>query len=316
MKNIAVIGVGALGKRHLQSLLELGNMYHLFGIEADRNTLKELESVFAGKVTFYNAIECLPAELEACVIATGSNVRRAVFEKLIDVADVKNILFEKVLFQRNSDYYWVQKKLQEKEINAYVNCVRREWDSYKWLKNEIKDMKSFVYTVTGGEWGLCCNGIHMIDLMLYLAGEEEYTVDKSSIFPEIIESKRKGFYELYGTLAGKSGKCNFFQISCLKGSESPSLILIGSDICNIVIDEGKQIAYISKQNNGWEWDKKEFLVPYQSQLTTKEIKAIINGDSNLPDYETAMKVHLKYIDVLQQNFIANGWEEKELCPIT
>lgn len=316
MKNIAVIGIGALGKRHLQSLLDLKNEYNLFGVEAEQNALVKLETEFGGKVTLYSALECLPTEIEACVIATGANNRRAVFEKLISIADVKNILFEKVLFQRKEDFYWVEKKLKEKKINAYVNCVRREWDSYKWIKEEVKDMKSFVFAVTGGEWGLCCNGIHMIDLMLYLANEVEYTLDRSLISSEIVESKRKGFYELYGILAGKSEKCKSFQISCLRGSDEPSLVLIGSDICNIVIDEGKQIAYISKRKDGWEWEKKEFLVPYQSQLTAREVKAIISGNSSLPDYETSMSVHLKYMDVLQQYFNANGWEEKDLCPIT
>ena len=316
IKNIAVIGVGALGKRHLQSLHDLGKEYNLFAVEVDQSTLQKLEKEFGEEVTFYNTISSLPLELEACVIATGSNTRRTVFEELIKISKVKNILFEKVLFQKKDDYYWVEKVLQEKGINAYVNCVRREWDSYKWLKEEMRDMRSFTYTVTGGEWGLCCNGIHMIDLMLYLADEAEYEIDNSSIGPEITPSKRKGFYELYGTLAGKSGKCKFFQISCMRETETPSLVLIESDVCNAMIDEAKQFAYISKPEDGWKWHKREFLVPYQSQLTAKTIRGMIDKNCNLPTYEMSMRSHLIYINALQECFIRNGWGGKSICPIT
>lgn len=54
-----------------------------------------------------------PHEIELVVIATSSNMRRIVFEQLIDHAFVKYILFEKVLFQRKEDYYFVQEKLKE-----------------------------------------------------------------------------------------------------------------------------------------------------------------------------------------------------------
>lgn len=41
MENIAVIGIGALGKRHLQSLMNLKDDYSIYAVEVN----KEPESV-------------------------------------------------------------------------------------------------------------------------------------------------------------------------------------------------------------------------------------------------------------------------------
>ena len=138
MENIAIIGVGALGKRHLQSMVELQNQYQIYAVEINKEIIKILSTEFPN-VNFVKTVEELPNELEAVVIATNSNIRRLLFEQLINHATVKNIIFEKVLFQKEEDYYFVQNKLNELNTSAWVNCARREWNSYKSLKNELNE---------------------------------------------------------------------------------------------------------------------------------------------------------------------------------
>lgn len=229
---------------------------------------------------------------------------------------MKYILFEKVLFQRKREYAETWELLRKNGIKAYVNCVRREWDSYLWVQEELKNSKKITYTVTGGDWGLCCNGIHMIDLLLFLTGEKDFHIDNSKIDKEIVESKRSGFYELHGIIRGKTRKCSSFEISSLKDSSSPSLLLVTSDICNLMIDEENKQVFVSSKKNGWKWEKREFICPYQSQLSAKEARRIFSGECLLTTYDDAMYTHLKYLDSIQSFFIENGWEDDEICPIT
>lgn len=316
MKTIVVIGLGNLGKRHLQSLTDLKDKYEIMGVDNNESIINSLQAGDTSGIKLYDSIEKLPKEIEVCVIATTSSVRYHVYLELVEHSNVKYILFEKVLFQNEEEYYKIHESLKKRNIKAWVNCVRREWDSYKSIKEEMKGLNKFVYTVTGGEWGLCCNGIHLIDLMLFLGGDHDFTFGESFIQKEIVESKRDGFYEMYGTLIGKSNKCEAFQISCQKNVDTPSLILIGSNIKNLMIDEAKNKVFLSGPEDGWLWHERIFQVPYQSELTAKIVMSMINGTCNLPSYDEAIKPHIKYINGLLQYFLQNGWKEKKRCPIT
>ena len=80
--NIVIVGVGALGKRHLQSMLELPVEYRIYAVEVVEETLNNLKKEFDNRVIFCSEISQLPKEIEVVVIATSSNVRRMVFEQM------------------------------------------------------------------------------------------------------------------------------------------------------------------------------------------------------------------------------------------
>ena len=315
MESIAIIGVGALGKRHLQSMVELQDQYQIYAVEINEEIIKVLTAEFPN-VNFIKTVEELPDELEAVVIATNSNIRRLLFEQLINHSTVRNIIFEKVLFQKEEDYHFVQNKLNELNIHAWVNCARREWDSYKSLKNELNEFNDLYISAIGGQWGIGCNAIHILDLIEYLSGSEIENLDISKLENKIVESKRKGFYEFFGTISGVSGKCKNFNITCFDESVLPFRIEITTEKSRYMIDEGNNYLLVSDGESGWQWKRREFKQVYQSQMTGRVIKSIIdNGTCNLSDYESSMKLHLKYILPLIEFFKANGMEEN-LCPIT
>ncbi len=314
--NIAVIGVGTLGMRHLQSLMDISEQYNLYGMDVNTENLKRFEDSFGDTAKLVNSIHDLPDTLDACVIATGANARFKVLKDLLEHSRVDELLLEKILFQKEEEYWEAKQLLNRNKTQVWVNCVRREWAPYKRLKELFKETDSFVYTVNGGEWGLCCNGIHMLDLMMFLADEEDFTINNTLIESIIKESKRKGFYELYGSITGKCGKCRSYQISCTENNTSPSLVMLNADNINVMIDEVKHVMYYAKPDDGWEWHKDIFGVPYQSQLTARIITSMMNNECNLPSFDTSMKSHLKYIRSLQECFLRNGWEDKNICPIT
>lgn len=316
MKNIVLIGVGSLGRYHLQALLELKDEVNIYALEINQETLQKLKEEFPYGVLFVNELIKLPVEIELAIIATCSNVRRKVFEQLIVHSKVENILFEKVLFQKEKDYYFVAKELQDKKIRAWVNCARREWDIYHELKQKMEKCKEVVITAIGGQWGMGCNGIHMLDLIQFLVNGDRCEVSISGLDDRIIESKRKGFYEIFGIISGSCGKCREFQLICLDNTNLPFNIEISTDIFRIRIDELQQKIYISERETNWKWKQRKFELPYQSQLTNRIAKSIMeSGNCRLTDYNTSMQLHLDYILPLI-NFFKKQGMEKDLCPIT
>ena len=315
MNNIAIIGVGALGKRHLQSMVELQEQCHIYAVEINEELINVLSTEFPN-VKFITTVDELPDELDVVVISTNSNIRRLLFEQLINHSNVKNIIFEKVLFQKEEDYYFVQGKLNELGIQAWVNCARREWDSYKLLKDELNECNELHIYAIGSQWGIGCNGIHILDLIEYLSGNEIQTLDMSGLENKIVESKRKGFYEFFGTIKGVSGKCKNFNMTCIDNTILPFLIEITTEKSRYIIDEGNNILLFSDVDSNWQWEQREFKQVYQSQMTGRVIKSIIeNGTCNLSNYQSSMKLHLKFIVPLIAFFNSNGMEG-DICPIT
>lgn len=315
MDNIAIIGVGALGHRHLQSMVDLQDDYNIYAVEINEEIIKVLNSEFP-KVNFITTVEDLPKELEAVVIATNSNVRRLLFEQLINHSNVKNIIFEKVLFQKEEDYYFVRDKLNELEIHAWVNCARREWDSYKLLEEELKAYDEMHISAIGGNWGIGCNAIHILDIIEYLSGNEIEILDISKLENKVVESKRKGYYEFFGTISGTAGRCKNYSVTCIEDSDLPFRIEITTEKSRYMIDEANNYLLISNAQSNWQWEKREFKQVYQSQMTGRVIKSILDdGKCNLSDYASSMKLHLKYILPLIDFFKNNGVEEN-ICPIT
>lgn len=313
--NIAIIGVGALGRRHLQSMIELQKTHNIFAVEVNTDAMKALKTEFP-QVSFTTSVKGLPNEIEAVVIATNSNIRRQVFEELISNRSITNIIFEKVLFQKEGDYYFVQERLRDLGIHAWVNCARREWESYKIFKEEIDLSKEFHLYAVGGKWGIGSSGIHILDLIEYLSGHEIESIQTDKLDQGIEESKRKGFFEFYGTITGKAGKCKNYNITCINDSSLPFRIEITTESKRYMIDEVHNYMLESSDAFQWEWRKKEFKQVYQSQMTGRVIKSIIeNGNCNLSGFDSSMKLHLKLIKSLMPYFKSNGWEE-ESCPIT
>lgn len=317
MISIAVIGTGMLGKRHLQSLVgEFSDNCEIFAVDVNEDALKNIEEEYGGRVKCYKEICLLPQVLDAVIVATNSNVRRQIVEKLLSHANVRNMILEKVLFQKEEDYYDIDELIKTKGVKTWVNCARRSWESYKRIKNMFDADQEMYIDITGGEWSIGCNGIHMLDLVQFFTKCDDCYIDVSQLEHGLAESKRKGFYEFYGTVQGTCGKCRNFHIRCLKNTMIPISIEVVTENRRVIIDESHKIIRSCSSENNWVWEEMDFLVEYQSQLTGKVIKEILTtGSCSLSTYSESMKLHLAFIRPLIGFFNNEGMEGK-LCPIT
>lgn len=319
MYNIVVIGVGALGKRHLSSILNSELPLNVFCFDVNQNALAsyEWEDRYDNKtLKMISSFNELPDKTDFALFAMTANGRREVFDELIKHTRVNNILFEKFLFQREEDYAHVGQKLNELNINAWVNCARRQMDSYQQLKDELLKAREMYITISGGEWGLACNAIHELDLISFLTQDKDLVIDSLDLIPGLFDSKRPGYKEVYGTIYGSCGKCKRYIINCMKDTNVPDFVSIATDVGQYYIVEGKRKLITMRKNDEYELQEEDFNIPYQSQMTQLVMEdVLLRGESRLATYGESAELHIKFLMPLIEYFNKNGMEG-DLCPIT
>lgn len=322
-RQIGIIGTGNLGIRHLQAMALLKESCRITVMDINKEALLRAEAVWRETegadrhdIHFVSEIASMPRELDAVVAATASNVRRSVMEALLAHARVSYLILEKVLFQRLEDYSAMQELLEKKQVRAFVNCPRRMYPVYERIKKKLENAHTMEIMASGSDWRLGCNGIHMLDLIAYLAGMERITVDISGLEPECLPSRRKGFLEIAGTIQGSLGRCRAFSLASYPAEGIPASTVILSDICWYRILEGKRELEFADASTGWEWKKERFEMPYQSRLTNLALEELFSGGScRLTAFEESCRLHLALEEQLIPWFEKRGGE-KGLCPIT
>lgn len=322
MYNIAIIGSGQLGSRHLQGTktanLELSievvdsNIESLKMAEKRYNEIKE--NSYQKCIRFLSSINELSEELDLVIIATSSTPRFSITKELIKKKKVKNILFEKVLFQNEDFFHEVQDLLKYNNIKAWVNCPRRMYDFYNTIKKELRHEDKIIFTVSGGEWGLGCNSIHFIDIISYLTGETEYSLITNGLNKKIYSSKRPGYVEFCGILSGFTMGGDIFSFTSIENASIPTLLSINTKNKKFIIDEINGIICSVTDNK---WNIQKIQVPYQSQLTGKITEDILsNEDIKLTRYDESMKLHLPFISSLLSFYNSITGANTKNCPIT
>ena len=125
MIHCAIIGAGQIGSRHLQALCHLENPTRIDLVDPSNKSLKIAfdryeEAVPPGKhnieLCCHKSLDGLPDTLDLIIIATNSSIRSKVLKEVIRKRCVKNLILEKVLFQKKIDYISVDKLLKKSYI--------------------------------------------------------------------------------------------------------------------------------------------------------------------------------------------------------
>lgn len=322
--NIAIIGSGQLGSRHLQAIAKIDLPVDIQIIDPSREALKIAKERFeqissnpnVKRISFYNTLDDLYSEIDFCIVATNSDVRAIVTEELLLKKTVKYLILEKVLFQNEGAYETIGKLIEKNNVKTWVNCPRRMWPVYKEIRDNLTDSHLLEINISGSCWGLASNSIHMIDLIAYLTGIVGYNISGDLLDPDVVESKRKGFIEFTGFLKGAFKNGPTFSISSYKDGEVPIVIQLISGKSIYFISEHNGRGWISRKDQSWVWQESSFETPYQSQLTHLLIKQIIDsGISDLPSFDESAKLHIPMLNCFI-SFLSRTSKEVDRCPIT
>lgn len=317
---VAILGVGSLGVRHLQSLCESSCPTILYCFDISESSLKAAYHGFHSnprksescKLVLAKNLTELPKKIDLAIIATSADVRLSILKSLLTFCELRYLLLEKVLFQRLADYVECANLIKRYDVETYVNCPRRIFDVYKEIKNYFSASRLRLMTVSGGEWGLGCNGIHFIDLFSFLSGG---VPDRWFLNVSVIkESKRPGFFEFTGTMCGVSSAG---QIVLAAGEGcSPRMIislLSAERLC--VVDELDGFARIYFK------EKLEreirFRLPFQSEITLSVVDRVLSGDfCGLTPYAESMEIHLPFVSGIIEEFSKVTTANPGVAPIT
>lgn len=317
MYQVAVIGAGQLGSRHLQGLKNASSPLSITVMDSSEDSLKiareRYDSVVAvgeKMVKYVTCIENLPIQLDLVIIATGARPRASIIKNLLRHSMVKYLLLEKVLFTQLSDYDEIENLLRLNNVTTWVNCPRRMFGAYNVLKQYIDYSSSIQMTYIGQEWGLCCNSMHFIDVFMYLVQEDEYSIFTSGIEPKIIDSKRAGYIEMLGTLRVETDRGNQLILSSLEKSDQ---------LCKVIIDNGKSHYSLDEQKGVLCVNGKEQMIsiPYQSQTSGILADGILRmGYCPLTPFQQSAKYHKVFIEKMLEQYNSITGKNATLLPIT
>ena len=146
MKNIAIIGAGQLGSRHLQALVHVQKKINIQVVDSSEDSLKtaemrfnEVSENFKGTISFHTNISFLEKKLDVVIVATNSKVRRSVVDQLVNHSKIEYLILEKFLFINEQDYFYTEKLFAEKNIK--VLHINLGYALEKFNKSEITKMK-------------------------------------------------------------------------------------------------------------------------------------------------------------------------------
>ena len=159
--NVSIIGAGQIGSRHLQALAHLKESVRIQLVDPSQDSLEvarqRFHSVYKGdskRITLqaFNAIKELDEFQDVAIVSTDSKVRYGVIKELVQLKNIKAVIFEKVLFQAEKEYFEIDSLLETKKIPAWVNCILRATDFFKGLKDLLSKDEQITMKVEGVDW--------------------------------------------------------------------------------------------------------------------------------------------------------------------
>lgn len=325
MRNIAIIGAGQIGSRHLQALANFKETASVQIVDPSEESLKIAQDRFLQvsqsvpkqiELICHKSIDTLFETIDVAIVATYSNIRAGVIKALTHKKEIKNFILEKVLFQSVAEYFEIDELLKKKNIPTWVNCYMRSRGFYQKLRDQICMTEEIVMTVEGTLWGIGCNSIHYIDCFSYLTGCHQFDVVDCHLDKKIIESKRSGFKEFSGRLAGKNSQGDSLILVCHDKGNDPVKININNGAKRHEITEHVDHVVYRLFNEGKQTVKK-VAIPFQSQITHHLIHQIFNhGECDLTRYHDSMNLHLPLVKTLIKHLYNLTGNDVQLCPIT
>ena len=323
-----VIGVGALGARHLQSLVNLSKEdIKVYSVDPNKNSLDKANEIYSVSklkgspdAEFYADIEQIPiGDVDLAIVATNSIVRLDVVSTLLANKKVRNIVLEKFLFPRESDYIKAEKLFAKHQVNVWVNCPRRLHPVYEFIKNRINQEEKIQINVIGHNWGLGCNSIHSIDILNFLSNQVVNKVEDFGLRKKLEISKRPGYVEFTGSIKGHTSRGDLIFLHD-RGVERNGGITytIEQESKRFIIFPGREtVLYFWESEESPNFNFKSFQSPYQSELTHVIVEEILDtGVTRLPTYNQLSTSHLPLLACLLQHYNLINNTKSYVCPIT
>ena len=138
----------------------------------------------------------------------------------------------------------------------------------------------------GGPWGLACNAIHFIDLVSWIKDENLIHIDTTGLNTEWHPAKRKGFWEVFGSLKATFSRGSEVNLHSEKQGLPEYIYELEGSFGSCKIEEEKNSAILNEN----------IIIPgklpYQSELTSILLEDILDRKvCNLPTIHESVQMH-------------------------
>ena len=273
---VAIIGCGAIGRRHLESLLKFKKKIEIYLIDKSFSALNLSKKIISKSkkkhdINYLLRMDMLPKKIDLAIIATTSDVRKDLTIKLLKQANLKYIIFEKFVFQSIQDFKKINFLLKKHKVKSWVNTSHRLNQVYKKIKKHLKN-KIFRMQVEGSNWSMGSNSIHWLDLFVFLTNQKKIIGVYSKLKKKIYSSKRKGFVEFGGEFEIKNKHGSSLRLLDDRAKKKLPNILFDYKNERILIDQNQRtIKYFDKKKMILTCTEK-FSLLLQSNLTHNIVK--------------------------------------------
>lgn len=323
--DLAIVGAGAIGSRHLQALALLDGARRVHVVDPSRDALgiartrwQQIEGHDRHEVVWHASMAELEAPLAVAVIATSAPVRLEALRGLLERVEVDHVVLEKVLFQRKAEYTAAADLLSGTRTRAWVNTPRRLWPGYRSARECFAADRTVSLRVCAFDrQGLGTTAIHFLDTLAYLGGRLDFRLSGDFLQIARRKSRRAGYVEYSGTLFGYNATGGAFEFRSHEIAGAPVFVDIVSDERRLTIDETAGRARYADEQTGWEWRDREFVATLQSRLThdvVNDLEAV--GRCELPSLTDAAVLHLAIHDAIVSGHERLTGERLEAVPIT
>ncbi len=318
-KHAAIIGAGQLGRRHLQGLVKSKQNLLIHVVDPFLGSRKMVEEFIASadidlstKIKIHSTLGELSGDLDFVVVATTASERLNAIEQVTSVCKIQHMVLEKFLFNDSTEYPRAEALIRQHNINAWVNTPRRSFEVYRQLREQTCDDRLLHLSVDGGDWGLCCNSVHFVDLAQYLSGGIELHTLKSKFDEDVMSSKREGYVELTGELSGKVGLASF-SLRSIRGSEKPiTLALYYERQTVFIVEDLGSIWHVDRDRV----QKKTFRIPYQSEMTGLIADQLLgSGTCDLTSFVNSVAAHVPLLHIFAEK-AGHASQSHVTCRIT
>ena len=158
-----------------------------------------------------------------------------------------------------------------------------EW--YQRLRGLIRGNGPISMVVSGGDWGLCCNAVHFMDVLTWWSDEMPRDIEIGALDHEWSPAKRMGFWETHGSMSvAYSGGSS---LTLTAGYDSTSIeIEVDAGGLSWLIVESEGMA---RRSDGLDLPGR---VDLQSEISAGLVDSILTtGTCSLPTLEESVGTH-------------------------
>jgi len=317
MNNILIIGLGNIGSRHLEGILKIREKINIFILDVKDKKI-ELTKQKSNKFFFYyydiNALKNI--KFNIVIIATDSKPRFFLLNKILKKNTIRNIIFEKVVFQSSSQFKSALKIIKKKNINAWVNCTRRCMKFFKYLKKLFQNEHSIHIKFISSKWEMGSNLIHYIDLFDYLIKKKtNYIFDNNHLQKKFFISKRGNYHEFFGKIKILNNNNSLVTQNNIKNTK-PNLTIKSKNIkISIDLSKNKKNVQIKRKNHKIRYINFEHELV--SNITKQNIKKILQNQLiDLASLRESWQHHKILFKIFNNHLEKIKRKKYKYCPIS